>query len=298
MSLTRAMAAVAANLLFNNDAVFRAAGVVNRRFRFLNRVFLAYPVRRPIPVRNSAFARLVERYRWSPAIIGIFRQGRAWGLAFSVTGAEAELIDVKNSRSLEALLARIEGIGKLLHADRCALAGVLPSVLASRGIPHGTTEAETAAACVVHAIRKVQMLDNLAGCPIVILGSRGFVGSRVVERLAGDLVYPVDRNRQGPVELPLDVRGKAALLVNLTWADVLEGWVEQMWPGLVVLNEVYPPPSTRCCHLIRVKGVKLYHLAGVAGTAIPPFPGAYAGGIPCCAADSAGDPEILLARLA
>lgn len=298
MTLTRAIAAVAANALFNNDAAFRAIGVVNRRLGFLNRVFLAYPVRRPLPIRNSGFARLVEHHRWIPAIIGIFRQGGAWGLAFSVTGAEAELIDVKNSLSLEALIERIERIGKLLHADRCALAGVLPSVLASRGVPHGTAEAETAATCVVRAIRKVQTLDNLAGCPIVVLGSRGFVGSRVVEKLGGDLVHPIDRNSEAPVELPRDVRGKPALLVNLTWADVLEGWVEQMWPGLVVLNEVYPPPSTRCCDLIRAKGVKLYHLTGVAGTAIPSFPGAYDGGIPCCAADRASDPEVLLARLA
>jgi len=278
--------------------VFRAAGAPNRRFRFLNRVFLAYPVRRPLPIRNPGFARLVERYRWSPAIIGIFRQCGAWGLAFSVTGSEAELIDVKNSLLLEALLARIEGIAQLLHADRCALAGILPSVLASRGVPHGTAEAETAASCVVRAIRKVQTLHNLAGCPIVIMGSRGFVGSRVIERLADDVVYPVDRNSEGPVGLPPEVRGNAALLVNLTWADVLEGWVDEMWPGLVVLNEVYPPPSIRCCDRIRVKGVKLYHLTGVAGTAIPPFPGAYAGGIPCCAADGASDPEVLLAPLA
>jgi len=298
MTLIRAVAAVSANALFNNDAVFRAIGVLNRRFRFLNRVFLAYPVRRPVPIRNSGFARLVDRYRWTPAVIGIFRQGGAWGLAFSVTGAEAELVDVKNSVSLEALLARIEGIAGLLHADRCALAGVLPSVLASRGVPHGTTEAETAAACVVRAIRKVQTLDRLTGCPIVIMGSRGFVGSRVMERLAGELVYPIDRNSDGPAELPDVLRGKPALLVNLTWANVLEGWVEQMWTGLVVLNEVYPPPSTRCCDLICARGVKLYHLTGVAGAAIPSFPGAYAGGIPCCAADSTSDPEVLLARLA
>jgi hypothetical protein len=297
MTLVRAVAAIAANALFNHDAVFRAVGALNRRFRFLNRVFLAYPVRRPMSIRHSGLARLIERYRWRPAMIGIFRQGGAWGLAFSVTGAEAELIDVKNSLLLKALLARIEGIARLLQADRCALAGVLPSVLASRGIPHGTAEAETAAACVVRAIREVQTLENLTGCPIVILGSLGFVGSRVMERLAGDVVYPVDRNSEGPVELPPEVRGNAALLVNLTWADVLEGWVEQMWPGLVVLNEVYPPPSMRCCDLIRMKGVKLYHLTGVAGTAIPPFPGAYAGGIPCCAADSISNPQVLLARL-
>jgi hypothetical protein len=71
-----------------------------------------------------------------------------------------------------------------------------------------------------------------------------------------------------------------------------------MWPGLVVLNEVYPPPSTRCCERIRAKQVKLYHITGVAGAAIPPFPGAYAGGIPCCAADISSDPEVLLTRLA
>jgi hypothetical protein len=298
MKLTRAAAAIAANALFNNEAVFRAIGALNRRFRFLNRVFLAYPVRRPIPVRNPRLTRLVERYRWRPAIVGVFRQGRVWGLAFSVTGAEAELIDVKNALPLAALLARMEGIARLLHADRCALAGVLPSVLASRGIPHGTVEAETAAACVVRAIRKVQALENLTGCPIVILGSRGFVGSRVMERLPDNAVYPVDRNTGHPVELPPEVRGQSALLVNLTWADVLETWVDRMWPGLVVLNEVYPPPSTRCCERIRAKQVKLYHITGVAGAAIPPFPGAYAGGIPCCAADISSDPEVLLTRLA
>ncbi len=50
-----------------------------------------------------------------------------------------------------------------------------------------------------------------------------------------------------------------------------------------MINEVYPEPSKAEVAAIQTHGARLYYLAGVKAKAWPPFPQAYAGGIPCCA---------------
>lgn len=94
------------------------------------------------------------------------------------------------------------------------------------------------------------------------------------------------------------LRAAPALLVNLTRPGVLERYVDSMWPGLVVLNEVYPPPPAQAVEGMRRRGVAVHHLSGVAGWALPAFGGAYAGAIPCCAAHITEGLEVRIARLA
>jgi hypothetical protein len=291
------------NWLFNHEAVFRAIGAINPRVHFPGTVFLVYPSRRPVFALSRCETAFVNEFRWRAAITGVFRQGKRWGLTFAVTSSEPELIDAQNAERLRTIAAQMERIRLLVRAERCALAGVLPSVLHSRGVPHGTAEAEVAAECVLRAIEEVRRLEGMNGSPLIILGSRGFVGSRLMELLQSERVYAFDRindagkNNASPEFPPADLHGERAILVNLTWADVLETYVDRMWKGLVVLNEVYPPPSRLCVQAIGDRGASVHHLAGVEGFAAPPFPGVYSGGVPCCAASTSADLKVLVVRL-
>jgi hypothetical protein len=70
-----------------------------------------------------------------------------------------------------------------------------------------------------------------------------------------------------------------------------------MWPGIVYLNEVYPEPSREEIEELRDIGVSTWHVVGVKASAYPPFPKAYRGGIPCCAANPNGPLEAIVRRL-
>lgn len=72
-------------------------------------------------------------------------------------------------------------------------------------------------------------------------------------------------------------------VLNLTKKGALSEYIPYFWPGVVVLNEVYPEPVKAEVAAIRAKGACCYHIAGVKGRAWPAFPRGYQGGIPCCA---------------
>ncbi|HLH31672.1 MAG TPA: hypothetical protein VKY31_10755, partial [Terriglobia bacterium] len=160
-----------------------------------------------------------------------------------------------------------------------------------------TAEADVAAECVLRAIEEVRKLEGLQCVPVLVLGCRGFVGSRVTARLHGHRVYAIDRTDDAIAEFPMEVAGERAIVVNLTWADVLETYLDQLHDGMVILNEVYPPPLPLTVRAIKERNVRVYHLAGVEGSAFPAFPDAYAGGVPCCAARMSPDLRVRVVRL-
>ena len=97
-----------------------------------------------------------------------------------------------------------------------------------------------------------------------------------------------------------DSQGRPAVVVNLTKSGALLEYARDLWPGVIVLNEVYPEPSSAEIAELEARGSSCYHIIGVEGKAWPPFPRAYRGGIPCCASlpFSPDDPiPILIARL-
>jgi len=69
------------------------------------------------------------------------------------------------------------------------------------------------------------------------------------------------------------------------------------WKELVLLNEVYPEPNADEIAFLSGIGVQAYHIVGVKAQALPQFPFAYSGGVPCCAAWNTSDMEVLLRRL-
>ena len=115
--------------------------------------------------------------------------------------------------------------------------------------------------------------------------------------LSGD-VYTVDivhDNNQNA--WPNHLYGEKVVLVNISLKFVLDDYVSRLWPGLVVLNEVYPEPTPATVEKLASRGCSCYHVVGVSGRAVPYFPSAYQGGIPCCAAWLSEGIESLLLKL-
>ena len=73
--------------------------------------------------------------------------------------------------------------------------------------------------------------------------------------------------------------------------------IPQMWEGIVILNETYPAPRRRTLQQLEEMGIPVFHIAGVKGIALPRFPGAYSGGIPCCGMNDSDDNQPLIQYL-
>ena len=65
------------------------------------------------------------------------------------------------------------------------------------------------------------------------------------------------------------------LFTNNPKKGALAEYVKYFWPGVVVVNEVYPEPSKSEVAVIKDKGACCYHIAGVKGRAWPAFPRGY-----------------------
>jgi hypothetical protein len=137
--------------------------------------------------------------------------------------------------------------------------------------------------------------------PILVLGGRGYIASEVLRLCQDRRVRSIDVAELEEFHRFVDeCRGQPAVAVNLTKSGALLEYAQQLWPGVIVLNEVYPEPSYAEIVELEGRGSSCHHIVGVEGRAWPPFPRAYRGGIPCCASlpFSPDDPiPVLVARL-
>ena len=181
----------------------------------------------------------------------------------------------------------MEQIRDLLGADQKTFAGILPSLLVSRGIIQAeeSVERKTTVAAVQQAIERVERLEQMArDTPVIVIGGSGFIGSGLLEANKGNNFYPLDLGgKETFSDLVMKFSGRPVIVLNLTKKGALAEYVKYFWPGVVVVNEVYPEPSKSEVAVIKDKGACCYHIAGVKGRAWPAFPRGYQGGIPCCA---------------
>ncbi len=296
----RLVALLLLNLLLNHDPVFRVVGWLNRRSGRLVTVFVAYPASREF--FDAYTYRWVRRWcRWRPWLCGVFRQGSKWGLKTGVSATEADFLDPANHGELRRLVDRAERIRRLLGADRKTFAGILPGVLFARRIVRETPEADLTVDVLVRAEKEVcRRLGWHADVPVVVLGGRGFIGRRLVRRLVrqGREVHPVDLNGGGKLSWPAHLADRPAVVVNAARKGALGEHLPGFWPGLAVLNEVYPGPDEDEMAALLELGVPTFHVVGVRAHCVPGFPGNYGGGVPCCAAIPDPGMDVLIRRIA
>lgn len=292
------------NAIFCNRLMFRAVGWFNRRWPFLETLFVAYPASEEFA---SAYGYKWQQnaFRWRPWLCGAFRQGDKWGLQFAISGYETDFMDRESGDNLQQLVDWAESTKSELGANRRTFAGVLPGVMRSRRITKETPEAELTTKALVDAERAVRRAMGWREedvIPVIVLGGRGFIGRRLVAALREmpwrGQVYTVDVAGEKWRAWPEHLKGQRAILVNAARRDALADYMWALWPELVVLNEVYPGPTAEELAQLRAVGCPVFHVVGVKAQCFPAFPGEYQGGVPCCAAMPQQDLDVIVNRLA
>lgn len=262
----------------------RLLRLLNRRLRIVRSLFVMYPANRKYAAKIVLPA-LFRRYRegrLAPCMVLI--QGGRLTLVLGTTVGEQELR--RSDEEVRRLHALAESYRRDLHVPEITYSGLMPSLMVRAGIDRDPTEPEVTAQIVTRAAQRVRERCAQQGrWRIVVLGGAGAIGSRVVARLRaeGADVFAIDP-RLGPSRIESSWRDRPLLVINAAHRKALRSHVDDLWRGVVYLNEVYPEPGPRELADLEARGVSAWHVVGVAARSIPPFPGAYAGAIPCCAA--------------
>mmetsp|Transcript_23031 Transcript_23031/g.26307 ORF Transcript_23031/g.26307 Transcript_23031/m.26307 type:complete len:353 (+) Transcript_23031:55-1113(+) len=301
---TRQLFSFIFNSVLNHDLILRAIGLANKNMGVIKVVYCGYPTNKKyLQAYASGYTSkksVIEKYKWSPFLAGIFCHDGGIGLKFGISATEEDFSSEEGrSSGLGKLNNRMDHIRSILHASDVTYAGTLPGILFRNGLHLNGKERQKVVRAVVKAIDKVCFREGFSeDCPIIILGHKGFVGSEVRKKLGEDRCYGVDLDPKTKLpdyeSWPDHLQGQDAILVNISRAYQLEKYSNYIWKNLVLLNEVYPEPNKDSVHLYCAKGGNMYHLVGNVGWSLPPFPRAYAGGIPCSASwDYAGADTVI-----
>lgn len=295
----RKIALLGLNYFLNREYFFKSIGWFNQRFDFLHSIFVAYPASEEYALAY-VYPRHRNKMRWQPWPVGVFRQNGKWGIMMVISSIEKDFNNPDNVGELRDLVTRTEHIKYLTNASQKTFAGILPGVLFFNQIIRDTIEADVTVDAVLKAEKQVRdELHYPEETPLIILGGKGFIGRRVVKKLNHREVYCVDLNhREIDLSLwPSHLEKRQSILVNLTKRSALTHYLELFWPQLVLLNETYPEPTEIEISSLTKIGSPVFHVVGVAAFSVPPFPKAYKGGIPCCAARISEKMKVLVKRL-
>ena len=277
---------------------YRILGFFNRRGR-LSSVFFCY-AGSPAFVRSYGLPWIAQWFRWRPSPIGVMRQGDDWGLVMASPVTEADFLNPTNAALFERLQRRLQRVAHLSRATDIMLAGILPGVLKTGSHLAFRDTRETVVAAVVAAVESLRRDAFPEGLhEVIVLGGAGRIGSDIVKTLreTGLTCHVIDP-AHGLTDFPNGLRGRHALLLDVARKGAIAEYIPEMWPELVVLNEVFPAPSRRLVAEMQEKGVRVFHLAGVKGRVIPPLPHGYQSAVPCCAArPTVGTPDVQIVAL-
>ena len=237
---------------------------------------------------------------WFPSPIGIFRQGRRWGLICAAPVAETEFTDPKNAADLRRLLGRLLRVKMLLGVNQLSLAGILPTALRRSWSPSATDAAQRAPEVVrraVHIIRREHFTDRNHN--VVLLGGAGRIGRKVYESLKADGIDVVVIDSALPTTAAFkDLGAVSMILVDVSRHGVIQRHINELPEGTVVLNEVFPEPSRDVVKQLKGRNIAAYHIAGVKAEVYPSLPHGYRNALPCCAIHSDEIGELVLTRIA
>lgn len=279
---------------------FILLGLVNRVFPILKSVFFCY----------AGNAKYASHYSypscrgfllWFPTIIGIFRQGKSWGLICAAPVTEAEFTNSENAKNFLLLLSRLERIKSLLGAEQLSFAGILPSVI-QRKWPESITGdlCDRTSEVVRKAVLEVrQQHFDRQHHNVVLLGGAGRIGRAVHEALKADGVDAIVIDSAVANGATFKDLGTASmLLVDVSRHGAIQRHIHELPEGTVVLNEVFPEPSRDVVREFKNKNISVYHIAGVKAEVYPSLPLGYKNAVPCCAIHSGELGEPVLTRLA
>jgi hypothetical protein len=287
------------NTFLNHRSVFKTIGWFNRRWRFLETLFVAYPASDDY-TRAYVSPKQRDCMRWHPWLVGLIWQNGTWGLVFIITSTETDFLDPQNKDNLKTLVDDMSNIQQLVGASQKTFAGILPGVLFSKRLIRTTVETDVTVQAVIKAEQCVREAEGYPDdVPLILLGGFGFVGRRLMAKLKEREIYCIDvANDENTRSIwPNHISGKKAIVINVTRKAALSEYIDLFWKELIVLNEVYPEPGKQEIERLTLIGSPVYHLVGVTGKAFPPFPKAYAGAVPCCAGHMSDDLAVIIKKL-
>jgi hypothetical protein len=276
---------------------FVLLGILNRIFPTLASVFFCYAGNARYAAHYS-YPSCRSFLLWFPSTIGVFRQGRRWGLMCATPITEVEFTDPKNAKELGLLLRRLQCIKKLLGVNQLSFAGILPTVLRrSRPQDVDNIDRDRTSEVVrraVHQVRRQHFPDQQH--TVVLLGGAGRIGRALHERLQADGIEPIIIDSTVPASLAFaELSSVSMILVDVSRHGAIERHIHELPAGAVVLNEVFPEPSRDAVQELRTRNIAAYHIAGVKAEVYPSLPHGYKNAVPCCAihSDEIGEPVLM-----
>lgn len=271
-------------------------GLLNRLFlRPFRSFFVVYPASQRY-ADHYGFKFLQPALKKTPVICGVYFQGGTPGLILGISGTES---DFKKPGFLSDLKKKSDQIARWLGISSVKYSGILPSSMHRAGVlePLELKRRSSRVAQVVFRAEKElrQQLSIETETPVILLGGHGSVGAPLQRLLQtqGRSVYTVDCDDP----IPESLRGERVILIDVARKGALEERMPQLWQGIIILNETYPAPRRRTLQQLEEMAIPVFHIAGVKGIALPRFPGAYSGGIPCCGMNDSDDNQPLLKYL-
>ncbi len=300
---------VIVDFLFNHRLFFSFIGFVNKHFlnNKIKSVFLVYPAKRRY-VTDFTFDWFGKKMKWTPFMIGFFVQKGKVGIIFSVSAEEKELLDDSNIANLKILVKKLEEMRIILGAEMKSFAGILPGILAKKGISKVVRENDPTITAVFRAVEALGKKEGLSNnFPLIVLGGKGFVGKGLLSffekqenksSLKRD-IFSIDIDNFNKVpEVLKSIGDKTVVFLNITKKRALNEYIHFFNSKTIILNEVYPEPSIDELNKIKQRGASCYHIVGLKGRVYPSLPGAYRQGVPCCASFvSCQEDDILIKKL-
>lgn len=282
------------NFSINHNWFFWLIGKFNKRTGIIKSVFLSYPANY-VYASKYAYGFRIRKPNWKIRLTGFLLQNRKIIVMFTLFVEESEFLKKDNKEKLKEIAWRMEKIRRLIRADEKTFAGILPGLLSKRKIIDNTPEADITASIVVEAVglvrKKIGLNEKIS---VVVLGGRGFIGKKVVEKLSIQQfdVYVIDLT--GSNKWP--ERKTRKIIINVARHNTIQLYLNFLREGDIVLNEAYPGPPSEIINKIKSLNCDCFHIVGVKAVAFPRFPHAYSGGIPCCAAWDSGDRKKIIIK--
>ncbi len=282
------------NFICHHDFFWKLLGRLNSHLGIFKGVFLVYPADESYTL-SYFYPFRAKKIGWQLQFAGVLLQNGRLSLMFCVTVNQEDLIKPENDGNLREVMCGVQKLAKHLNITRVTSAGILPGTFFARRIIREAPEADLTAEAVEQAIKEVALREVVPpNASVIVLGGRGFIGRRLIDRLTGN-IYSIDINCGA--SWPTHLKGMPVIVVNVTKRYTLSDYIPMMWPGTVVVNEVYPAPEKDTLTMMKSSGIACYHVVGVQGLALPAFPNAYQGAIPCCAAWPSPEMKVVVRKL-
>jgi len=286
------------NIFINHDWLFWLIGAANKHIGLIEFIFLVYPASEKY-ASAYVYSRRLPKVMWNPWPCGLLWQNGKFGLMFCISATNGQFADPQNTENLQRVNERMEKLRQLLGANRKTFAGILPGILYAKRIINDAPEADLTAVAVSQAIDEVKAKESLGtDVPVIVLGGRGFIGRRVMKLLDKSTAFSIDSADDcDQNSWPNHLKGRRVIVVNITLNNAIRDYLDVFWPGTIVINEVYPEPTSDILNRLKDKNCSCYHVVGVHASSLPSFPAAYEGAIPCCAAWPSPNMKVVVRKL-